>query len=77
MKVKELINLLQQEDPERLVVLSIDEEGNGFSPLHQIEPSMYHDGEIGLEKLTTELLLQGFSDEDVMTDGEKVVVLWP
>jgi hypothetical protein len=35
MRVKELIELLQQEDPERLVIVSKDGEGNGFSPMIQ------------------------------------------
>lgn len=77
MKVRELIALLQQEDPERLVVLAVDEEGNGFSLVHQVSPAMYSEGETGLEALTPELEDQGYSDEDVMKDGEKAVVLWP
>ncbi len=32
MQVKELIELLQAQDPERQVILSKDTEGNGFSP---------------------------------------------
>ncbi len=77
MKVRELIELLQRQDPERIVILAIDEEGNGFSPVHQVEPAMYLDGETGLEALTPELEDQGYSDEDVMQGGEKAVVLWP
>lgn len=33
MKVKELINLLQKEDPEKLVIVSSDPEGNSFSEI--------------------------------------------
>ena len=33
MKVKNLIELLQKEDPERLVVCQKDPEGNSYSPL--------------------------------------------
>jgi hypothetical protein len=32
-KVKDLIKILEQEDPERYTVMSSDSEGNSFSPL--------------------------------------------
>ncbi len=35
MKVKELIKVLRNYDPEKVVVLSKDEEGNRFSPLDE------------------------------------------
>lgn len=34
MKVKELIELLKKLDPESMVLLSSDEEGNNFSPMY-------------------------------------------
>lgn len=34
MKVKELIKILQSEDPELEVMLQRDPEGNGYSPLY-------------------------------------------
>lgn len=77
MTVKELIERLQQEDPHRIVVMATDGEGNGFGTLRDVEASMYRDGECGLEKLTPKLIKAGYSDEDVMKDGEKAVVLWP
>lgn len=33
MKVKELMNLLEKEDPEKNIFLQKDSEGNGYSPL--------------------------------------------
>ena len=36
MKIKELIKLLQKENPESLVILQKDSEGNGYSPLYGI-----------------------------------------
>lgn len=79
MKVSELIVKLQDLKPDLLVVLSRDEEGNGFSPLADIdgENSMYYDGEINLHHLTPGLESKGYTDEDVSDRGERVVVLWP
>ena len=39
--VKQLIEKLKKENPDALVVVSHDSEGNSFSPLHQAEPSTY------------------------------------
>ena len=76
MTVRELIELLQQEDGERIVVLSRDEEGNGFQPLVDVATAAYRDGDTGIEELTEELREQGYSEEDVMK-GTPAVVLWP
>lgn len=81
MKVKDLIKLLQKEDPNRLVVMSKDSEGNGFSPLADMSTESYAadstwSGEIGLEKLTPELEKKGYTEEDVL-DGKPALVLWP
>lgn len=82
MKVKELIEILQQEDPERLVILSKDAEGNNYSPLADCSTSAYEaectwSGYIGLEELTPELIKEGYTEEDVLEDGKPCLVLWP
>lgn len=77
MTVKELIDLLQKEDPTRIVILSIDPEGNGYNELRDVGTSAYSEGEIGLEELTPDLKEHGYSEEDVMENGQKAVVLWP
>ena len=82
MNVKELIEALKQEDPNRLVVMSKDSEGNRFSPLAEVATSAYKAettwcGEIGLEELTEEDIKQGYADEDVVEDGVPALVLWP
>ena len=41
MNVKELIALLEKEDPDDVVILSKDEEGNDFHPVYKIEKSLY------------------------------------
>jgi len=76
MKVKELKALLEEEDPERVVVLSQDAEGNGFSLLSAVEHYAFDGEDIGLEVLTPELMEQGYSEEDVMK-AQPALVLWP
>lgn len=77
MKVKDLIEELKKLDQERIVVLAIDEEGNSFHELVDVATAMYSDGDTGLEELTPELKKKGYTEEDVMSDGQKAVVLWP
>jgi hypothetical protein len=86
MKVSELIAELQQCDPESLVVMSKDSEGNNFSPLAEIDgDSMYladstWSGDVHLRELTPELEEQGYSDDDVRTEEDgavRCIVLWP
>jgi hypothetical protein len=81
--VKELREALEGYDDDRIVVMSRDEEGNGFSPLYEIGTSSYVSdggsyGEIGLEPedLTDEMRAKGYSEEDVK-EGQKAIVLWP
>lgn len=76
MTVKELIEKLLTLDPNRVVVLSRDEEGNGFNELAHITNCSYRKGEIGLEQLTAELRRQGYTEEDLM-EGTPALVLWP
>ena len=80
MKVKDLLVVLNDiEDKEIPVVLSRDEEGNGFSYLSACEFYMFNDesNEIGLIELTEELIKKQYTEEDVMENGVKSLVLWP
>lgn len=77
MTVRELIERLKQEDPDRVVVLSQDAEGNGFDTLHTVEAMAYSDGEVGYQILTPEMKKQGYTEEDLMPDGTPALVLWP
>jgi len=76
------IELLKNVDDNRLVIMAKDEEGNGFSPLYELDDESTYEadsdysGEIGIEKLTPELKKRGFSEED-MNDGVPALVLWP
>lgn len=80
--VRELIDSLLLEDPDRLVVLSRDSEGNGYSPLSTYHTGAYAaenswSGEVGLEKLTPSDVEDGHGPEDVVEDGEPCLVLVP
>ena len=77
MTVYELIRELKLLPAGRLVVLARDAEGNGYEELADIQLGAFDDGEIGLECLTPELRAQGYTDEDVFTDGIPAVVLFP
>ena len=81
MTVKELIEQLKKEDPDRLVIMAKDPEGNGYSPLSDFWSGAYRAettwfGEVGLESLTDEYRKQGFSEEDVI-DGVPALILTP
>lgn len=82
MTVTELIALLQKEDGNRIVVMSKDGEGNGFSLLGDVATSSCRVGrrwdvEIGLEELTPEYVRRGYGEEDVLENGTPALVLWP
>lgn len=81
MNVQELIEQLQTLDPERIVILQKDAEGNGYSPLSCFWEGAYEaystwSGEAGLDKLTDELIAEGYSEDDLCR-GEPAVVLVP
>jgi len=81
MTVKELIDKLKKEDPDRIVVMSKDSEGNSYSPLHSFWTGAYKAettwrGEVGLEELTNEDIEQGYDEEDVL-DGDKALIFSP
>jgi hypothetical protein len=79
MKVKELIKILSKENPERVVVLSMDEEGNGFSPLSGVQRASFDEDEqnIGIEELTDDHKEEGYSEYDLLENGIPALVLWP
>jgi hypothetical protein len=80
MTVRELIEQLKDVAPDHLVVLSRDEEGNGYGELDDVETGMRFDpewGQTGYEELTDELRENGYSEDDVMKGGLPCVVLFP
>ena len=82
MTVKELIAKLLKVDPDRIVILQKDAEGNGYSPCAGIDDNVSYmarstwSGECGLEKITKEQAKRGFTEEDVVS-GVPACVLWP
>ena len=81
MNVQDLIDELSKiKNKERLVLISKDPEGNGFNSFTSFsEEACVLDGHeymIGLEELTDEFKRQGYTEEDVLEDGNPCVVLW-
>jgi hypothetical protein len=77
MRVRELIAKLQTFDQDKLVVLSADAEGNSYDTLHSVDDNyMFYQGEIGIQTLTSELIMLGFTEEDII-DGRPCIVLSP
>ena len=77
MKVKELIEILKECDPEDLIVLSKDPEGNGYKEARTYDMCRFTEGEIGLRELDEEHKELGYEKEDVFDEGEDCIVLWP
>lgn len=82
MKVSELIECLENLDQDRIVVLSIDEEGNGYRLLEkdgiggQNTAFDKENQEVGLERLTNALKEKGYCEEDVLVGGTPAVVFY-
>lgn len=78
MKVKELIKSLQELDPEAVVILSRDSEGNGYGECEAVETGCFVDGHDFKYDRTEEL---DMDPEDTAVPGEngavKCVTLWP
>lgn len=82
MTVAGLIELLKTQDPNRLVILSSDGDGNSYSPLDGCSTVAYRadttwSGETGLETLTKEDIARGFTEEDLIEDGVPALILHP
>jgi hypothetical protein len=87
MTVRELIAILSDMDPDRVVIMQKDADGNGYSPLRDegvhddsvyIAETTWH-GEVKYAELTPELESCGYSEEDCAEPGDGVpcVVLVP
>lgn len=70
MKVKDLIKALKTCNPNEVVVMSSDAEGNSYSKLGELSigmftPNRFGTGDISLRELTPELEKEGCTQEDV------------
>lgn len=80
MTVGELRDVLKDLPDDRIVVASIDPEGNGFRVLWDYSLDMaFHDGEVGYKELTPELEAEGYDEDDVFCypDAPLCFLLWP
>jgi hypothetical protein len=82
MTVAELIAELQALPQDALVVLQKDAEGNGHSPMAGFWIGGYRavstwSGDVGLLELTAEDVRQGFTTDDLATDGVVAAILYP
>ena len=82
MTVAELITELQKVDPNRIVILQKDAEGNGHKLLEGVDDNAVYEainswrGEVKYQTLTDEMRKQGYSDDDV-GEGKPCLVLYP
>lgn len=79
MNVKELREALSNYPDDMLVVLSSDEEGNGFNQLYDVAESMYTAWDGGQTYVMEEYIgTNGYTEEDrAPTGAVPVLVLWP
>ena len=77
MKVKDLITKLQEQDQDAVVIMQKDSEGNGYSPLYEVDDGHYQadstwSGKPVLVELTPELRQLGFSEDDLARGDNEV-----
>lgn len=85
MTVKELMEKLQHEDPDRIIVMAKDSEGNNYTPLCDYwvgayRPETTYYGDVGAESIddfTQEDLDAGWGEADVISDGQPALILKP
>lgn len=81
MKNRDLKAILNQHDDELDIIISSDSEGNSYDTLQTVELGRFkkedYSVRIGLEKLTPELAEQGYSEDDVLTNGSPCLILYP
>lgn len=77
MKVRELIKILEDQNPEMVVVIQADDEGNSYNSLDYWRTGLFNedDSEVGPLELTEKLINQGFTEEDMIEDGKPAIIL--
>jgi len=79
-ELKEKIDeLMDQGFEDHTIIQSVDEEGNSFGELLDLESDMLWDGDdVYLTELSKEKIKQGYTEEDIGTpDMEPVIIFWP
>ena len=82
MTVKELIKELSKADPDSLVIQQRDPEGNGYAPLHGVDPNAikvgdHHDMEIYDPDWDAQETCLEEEEWAKLKAGPRCVVLWP
>lgn len=83
MNVKKLIEELSLCNPDAEVIFSIDSEGNRYKKVEEVcnecvfEVLECGEIEIGFSELTSQLQIDGFTEEEMMSDGKSCVILYP
>jgi hypothetical protein len=77
MKVKELLELLNDVDPEAEVVLSSDGEGNSFSPCADYSPQYRYEADSTWNGELVSAEDPDEFDEERWNEAVPCVVLWP
>jgi hypothetical protein len=75
-----LLKLALKDFPdEAIVVMAADAEGNDLDTLFTIEEMNYDAKrkEALYRELTPKMREQGYTEEDISTDGQLAIVLWP
>lgn len=65
--VKQLIEKLQKFNPDAMIVMSRDAEGNSYSPAQSVEPAFY----------VEEKPWHGYLAEEAVAGTTEAVVFWP
>jgi hypothetical protein len=78
MTVSQLMDVLENCNPDAVVIMVGDEEGNYYCRVSDVDENLYinEDGEVGFNCITQELRDNGYSDEDLVV-GEECVALTP
>lgn len=82
MKVSELREMIKNWDDDLDILISSDEEGNGFADFADVTVGMGYindcgDIEIHYLELTPEMEEGGYTDEDVRTNAKPCIIFWP
>ena len=84
MTVGDLIAVLSELPPDTLVVMSRDEEGNGFSPLYEVSPCVYVPNQWNDGSFATSGEIEETDEDDEgeipslkMPGAVKAICLWP
>jgi len=78
MNVKELIEILKDQDPDTEIVIQGDAEGNNYMILENYWNGGFNvdNEEAGLMELTGQLKKEGYTEEDVVENGITALFLW-